>query len=270
MRTIGAVAPGPGAGACYGTLRLRDISMGAKRQRIVGALLPTAALALWQCSGVAPVRIIGGGLEDSTTGSSSGESSSGPSNGSGSNSGSGSGSGSDMPEAGDMDAGFGSPDGGDDGTIEAGPCIGPDGGARCTPGVVACGGDGGACATSTSACCQANPPEGGTCQPSSAACPSGQSKIQCEEAADCPSGNVCCELFPAYATLGPTTCMASCPMDQSQICRTHAECAAGDAGPAKCLLQTCGSTAFGGKSVTLEACAVTATATGALPYCMPN
>jgi len=240
--------------------------MGAKGQRIVGALLPTAALALWQCSGVAPVRLIGGGLEDSTTGSSSGQSSSGSmSNGSGSNSGGG-----DMPDAGDMmDADFGSPDGGEASAIEAGPCIGPDGGARCTPGVVACGGDGGACATNTSACCQASPPEGGTCQPSSAACPSGQSKIQCEEAADCPSGYVCCELFPAYATLGPTTCMASCPMDQSQICRTHAECALGDAGSPKCVLQTCGPTMFG-KSITVEACAVSSTPTGALPYCMPN
>jgi hypothetical protein len=156
------------------------------------------------------------------------------------------------------------------------PCVGPEGGAPCDPGLVPCGGEAGVCLTSTSACCQPSPQNGGhqgTCIPNSSSCPSGQDMVQCNEAADCPPGQVCCENFPAIATLGPTSCMPSCTGGTYQICHTHAECGLGDAGtPPTCILQTCMSFGFGGGgSVTLEACAVAgATGGGALPYCTPN
>jgi hypothetical protein len=116
----------------------------------------------------------------------------------------------------------------------------------------------------------------------------GTVKIQCKEAADCPTGYVCCESFPAAATLGSTSCMQSCnPPVNYQICRTNSECSGGDSGaPAQCIPQTCtapsgmfGGSGGGGQMVTIEACSYTAPMggtmgggnnNGALPYCMPN
>lgn len=246
------------------------------REWMVGVSLAAIPLGLWRCSGVNSVIVIDAGSVDSTVGGGSGGDAS-PVNSVGSGSSSGGTGGVDEPDAGKgEDAMFGGDaliDAAPDGPL---PCVGPEGGLRCTPGVVGCGGEAGVCMTDTNVCCQPNPPDGGaqgTCQPNSGSCANGEVAVQCEEAADCPSGHVCCENFPAFATLGPTTCMPSCPASMSQICRTHAECGMGDSGaPAKCVLQTCGSLGFGGlgKSVTLEACAVGSSNNGALPYCMAN
>jgi hypothetical protein len=168
------------------------------------------------------------------------------------------------------DAGDGS---GMDAAESGAACDMPDGGAPCNPGIVPCGGDAGGCMTSTSQCCEPNPPDGGaqgTCQPDSVSCPTGTVSFHCKEAADCPSGYVCCESFPAVATLGPTSCMQSCnPPTSYQICRTNSECV-GDAG-ARCIPQTCMSTGIGGsRRASIEACAVSGSANGTLLSCTPN
>jgi hypothetical protein len=254
-----------------------SVVMRARNAWMLGVCLLADPLALWQCSGVSPNLNLNG-ADDASGGNSSGASGgSSSSSGSGGGDNSSSSGGSDSVDGGTVDATLmGNDDAqvGDAAADTAPPCIGPDGGVPCTPGIVACGGPG-MCTTAANACCQPNPPDGGaqgTCQPNSASCSNNDVKVQCEEAADCPSGYVCCEYFPAFATLGATSCMPSCANGWSQICRTHAECAADAGGPARCVLQTCGSSfGFGGgQRVTLEACAVGMTNGGALPYCMPN
>jgi hypothetical protein len=255
------------------------MSMRIKREWMASAFLAATPLGLWRCSGVNSVVIIDGGNLDSTANTSGGSGSGvNPVNSVGiGSSGSGGDNGGDMPDGGNgQDATSNISDGGmKDVAMEAAPpCIGPEGGPRCTPGAVACGGDSGVCATAMNLCCQPNPPDGGpqgTCQPNSSSCANSEVAVQCEEATDCPKGNVCCEMFPGYATLGPTSCMPSCTGGTYQICRTHAECGMGDAGgQPKCVLQSCSSPFGFGPTVTLEACAVGTTTSGALPYCTAN
>ena len=256
--------------------------MRARHVAMLGVCLVADPLALWQCSGVGPTpNLIR--AQDASVVNSAMPNSSSSSGGAGVEGNSGASSGGNDLDGGDaVDATLsGNDDRGAkdaavrDASIDVAPaCIGPEGGVPCTPGVVGCGGPGD-CTTSTSACCQPNPPDGGpqgTCEPNPTSCADGGVKVECEEAADCPDGNVCCENFPAYATLGPTSCMPSCANGWSQICRTHAECGDDAGSPARCVLQTCGSSfGFGGgRSVTLEACSTGSTNGGALPYCTAN
>jgi hypothetical protein len=218
--------------------------------------------------------------------SSSSSSSGGASSSSSSSSGSSSSGGISSSGGNAGDGGDAASEGGGTDAAESGSSSDlPDGGLPSNPGVVPCGGDAGGCMTMTSACCAPAPPDGGnegTCTPNAVSCGAGTSKVQCKEAADCPSGYICCENFPAIATNGPTSCMQSCSGGAYQICRRHGECAGNDSGaPAQCMPQTCtapaGPGGGGGPTIVIEACALPPTMTGmgmmnsgALPYCTPN
>jgi hypothetical protein len=255
---------------------------------VIGPLIVAAPMALDHCSGSNSNPLDAGVKESSTSSGSSGGSSSGSgSSGSGSSSSSSSG-GSTSSSSGAVEAGNGPPDsaidgggeGGNEGGSEASVCEAPDGGAACDPGIVACG-DGG-CMTSSSACCSNNSDSGvvESCQPNAVTCPSGGTRHQCDEAADCPSGFICCVYSPATGVLGATSCMQSCntAMLQYQICRSDTECGQNaDSGALKkCVLQTCTGMGRGGTmgpSATLEACAVAPTQgnpnnNGAYPACV--
>jgi hypothetical protein len=244
-------------------------------------LLVGAPLALEHCSGSSGNPLDAGSNDATTSSGSSGGSSS--SSGSGSSSGSSS-SGSSSGSSGSVDAG-GSSSGGNDaggeggsveGGVDGGVCEAPDGGAPCDPGIVACG-DGG-CMTSSTACCSSDSGAGivESCQPNSVSCPNGSIKHQCDEAADCPTGYICCVYSPAAGVLLGTSCMQSCnnAMLQYQICRSDTECGQNaDSGALKkCVLQTCMGTGRGAQTATVEACAVAPTMgnpnnNGAYPNC---
>jgi hypothetical protein len=170
-------------------------------------------------------------------------------------------------DAGSPDAsGAGAPDAsqlGGDGGLSA--CLVPEGGASCTPGTVSCGNS--SCSTATDYCCAASD-GGGTCNPNDAGtCASGV-RVACNEAADCPSGSVCCQL-DAY---GPhsATCETSCPTGYFQVCRTDSECAtSASTDTHTCIVQLCPPSEGAAATVTLEACSyyTAGVGYGPLPAC---
>jgi hypothetical protein len=125
-------------------------------------------------------------------------------------------------------------DGGDSG---ASTCVVPDGGMACTPHSVACGST--PCTTPTDVCCAngftMGVPTTGTCQ-ASTTCGLGSTEVACEEAADCPSGQLCCETPPTLGGgPGTQTCSGACPAPSYQLCRSNTECSGG----AHCVPQSC-------------------------------
>jgi hypothetical protein len=88
----------------------------------------------------------------------------------------------------------------------------------------------------TSVCCDARVDGGFTdsCVASAQACtnidPSAHA-YACGQAADCPGGQICCGATSTSGTgkmsLAGSTCMASCPAGQTQLCVTASECKTG-------------------------------------------
>jgi hypothetical protein len=162
--------------------------------------------------------------------------------------------------------GAGAPDASQVGA-DGGPsaCLVPEGGASCTPGTVPCGSS--SCSTATDYCCAASD-GGGTCNPNDAGtCASGV-KVACNEAADCPSGSVCCQL-DAY---GPHSamCETSCPTGYFQVCRTDSECGtSASTDTHTCIVQLCPPSEGAAATVTLEACSyyTAGVGYGPLPAC---
>jgi hypothetical protein len=94
--------------------------------------------------------------------------------------------------------------------------------------------------------------DAGTCVNSQHGCGSPLGTFECDEAADCPVGTICCYEWGSGAFIVHSRCVTSCPTasgglgDEVQACRTNAECIASGA----CKLRTCGS-------VGLATCATT-------------
>jgi len=117
----------------------------------------------------------------------------------------------------------------------------PNGGNPSTPNVIDCGGK--ACSSTTASCCSPSVPDGGafSCgDPDGSTCP-GVTQ-ECDETADCPSGQVCC----AVVTDGPyveTTCLESCQIraESRQACKLNGECHNGN----PCMPQTCSGQLIG-------------------------
>ena len=120
-------------------------------------------------------------------------------------------------------------------------CVPVEGGLACDPGHVTCGttscdlakqfcciDDGGASLT-----CDDDPPDSGGGPPPPPP-PNGctGTKATCDEAADCPSGQICCG-FVGIGGGFATACETSCG-NGLQFCRGSAECVKGD-----CVVQTC-------------------------------
>jgi hypothetical protein len=112
--------------------------------------------------------------------------------------------------------------------------VASDTGLVSTPGVIACGAS--TCDPQTAFCCAL--PNGSTtdlsCQTSGGNCPNG-GVIQCDEAADCPSGNICC-----WDTSGPaiaSDCRTDCTGGggtRYQACATESECLSGTCASHAC------------------------------------
>jgi hypothetical protein len=116
----------------------------------------------------------------------------------------------------------------------------PEGGAKVSPGVVACVGIETCNAFAGAQCCPGNDDGGGACIASSLMCGPGGS-LACDESADCIVGTACCGSAAFADDAGAylsTKCATSCAAQHTppiQLCRTNGEC--GDAGP--CLFETC-------------------------------
>jgi hypothetical protein len=101
----------------------------------------------------------------------------------------------------------------------------PDGGLPSDPMTIQCGLD--PCTTPAEQCCvvQSDAGASASCESAGTACPG--INIGCDEAADCPSGQVCCGEV-SFGSDGPTlksTCAASCTgLTRRQLCRTNTEC----------------------------------------------
>lgn len=106
----------------------------------------------------------------------------------------------------------------------------PDGGAAPTPGVVRCGS--GTCAVSTSTCCQESDVDAGGTRcllGTQVTCPAQTGAVHCQAAADCKTGEICCDV----GGYGNTQCATSCA--NFQMCRTNSECKNGQ----PCVVQQC-------------------------------
>jgi len=145
----------------------------------------------------------------------------------------------------------GTPSGGSAGTPAAGGSAGSAlGGAAgavpSDPGSVPCGAT--TCALPDSYCCDPSMRGGEpSCLPSDDFDCQGF-RQRCNEAADCPSGNLCCSV-PAQAPwyVYSSSCEPACDSMLPQICKTDAECANGQACVSQIchgeLVQTCGAIA---------------------------
>jgi len=135
-----------------------------------------------------------------------------------------------------------------DSSTKSDACVAIDGGAACDPAHITCGtllcdagsqvcciNDGGAKET----CTVAPPTDGGKPPPNSCTA----TKMACDEAADCPSGNVCCGFVGAGGGF-TTSCAPSCGTGL-QFCHGSAECVTGECTlQAQChgvTIETCSS-----------------------------
>jgi hypothetical protein len=115
----------------------------------------------------------------------------------------------------------------------------PTGGHPSTPGAVDCNGTNATgtlnCTPASSEACCAMGSTQGTCEsPSTTTCSgTGQYFFQCDEAADCASGEVCCLNGNMFS------CAASCS-PQAQSCRLNSECGQS----AECVVQDCNNGIF--------------------------
>ena len=129
----------------------------------------------------------------------------------------------------------GASDGGADAPSKPDGCSPIDGGFACDPGRVTCGAT--SCDLAKQYCCITsdggkdtctnNPPDSGT----SNLCVGG-TKAFCDEAADCPNGQICCGFVGPMGGF-TTSCQASCGTG-IQFCRGSAECTSDS-----CVAQTC-------------------------------
>ncbi|HEY1956848.1 MAG TPA: hypothetical protein VGH28_14610 [Polyangiaceae bacterium] len=132
-----------------------------------------------------------------------------------------------------------------DGETKPDGCVPIDGGLACDPGHVACGSA--ACDLTTQFCCIADAGAGNTCTnypPDSGPPPknncTGETKVLCDEAADCPSGQVCCGFVGATGGFA-TSCSTSCGTG-IQFCHGSAECVTGTCTAQQCRgenIETC-------------------------------
>lgn len=126
-------------------------------------------------------------------------------------------------------------DSGSDVVAQSDGCTPIEGGLACDPGHVTCGGT--SCDLTKQFCCIADagntctnyPPDSGP--PPKNSC-TGQTKVLCDEAADCPSGQICCGFVGSTGGF-TTSCAASCGTG-IQFCRGSAECTSDS-----CVAQTC-------------------------------
>jgi len=131
-----------------------------------------------------------------------------------------------------------------DASEEPPACSKPEGGLACTPHSVACGSS--PCTTPTDVCCATSFTAGvptGTCTATATGCGI-NTEVACEEAADCASGQVCCQTVAAITNNLTATCQTSC-IGSYQICRSTTECTTG-----QCTPQSCGI----GATYDIEAC----------------
>jgi hypothetical protein len=133
------------------------------------------------------------------------------------------------------------PDGGPDVTLDAVSVVPIDGAcafAGPDPGALACGAE--VCDTSRQYCCAAASEAGvSRCNDDSVSACSGLFQ-QCDEAADCPAGGVCCTVPGQAVRLSYTTvCASRCLLPSYQVCRTDAECRNGQGCMARDCLGTC-------------------------------
>lgn len=137
----------------------------------------------------------------------------------------------------------------DDGGSDATPtgCVPIDGGLPCDPGHVACGAA--TCDTSKQVCCFADGGAKATCttprptdggKPPANACVG--TEAFCDEAADCPAGQVCCGFVGSTGGFA-TSCATSCGTGL-QFCHGNAECVSGTCTAQQCrgeTIETCSS-----------------------------
>lgn len=177
------------------------------------------------------------GSPSSSSGGSSGSSSgSGSVTGSSSSSGSGSGAASGSGSGSSSGAGSGSSSG-SSGSSGSDTCDPPPGGAACTPGMVACGAA--SCPVPDNPCCLSLSPQSATCSVIGSSCDG--FIVSCDEASDCPGGEICC-LDVTSQTTGTQTCQKgpTCPTSKymdAQICRSNAECAGGSCSSWSCTIE---------------------------------
>lgn len=124
-----------------------------------------------------------------------------------------------------------------------GACVPVDGGLSCDPGKVTCGNA--SCDLAKQFCCIDDagakqtcdnyPPDSGPPPPNGC----NGTKVDCDEAADCPSGQVCCGFVGAGGGFTTSCHQGGCGTG-IQMCRSTNECAS-------CLVQTC-------RGVTMETC----------------
>ncbi len=134
----------------------------------------------------------------------------------------------------------GGSDGGTQGAGDAATARLPDGGAPPGAGQVVCGSNA-ACVLSTSTCCVLADGGAACVQGAGASCGGGGGGLDpvkrlCDEAADCPSGAVCCLEIINNSQIG-SSCHADCGGNGgrlAQACRQQAECQDGT-----CQVRTC-------------------------------
>lgn len=115
--------------------------------------------------------------------------------------------------------------GGRSGTGGKGGTPGDGGVLTPTPGVIACAGTPCTIAgTIPNVCCFGGLTS--SCLPSFPGCVQFGVSVACDDAADCDSGSICCR-----SALGSTSCAKTCTGNQTQLCRTTAECKAGACRP---------------------------------------
>ncbi|HEY3358937.1 MAG TPA: hypothetical protein VGQ83_37150, partial [Polyangia bacterium] len=116
----------------------------------------------------------------------------------------------------------------------------PPGGLRPDPGVVLCNGT--PCDTTREYCCIEDPGarQIWQCMSDASTTHCGALTRQCDEAADCPTGQKCCvpmtaRVYPDYSTWCAPSCATSAGFF-FQVCKSAGECPAG----VPCVLQDCG------------------------------
>jgi hypothetical protein len=203
-------------------------------------LVLSVGFFLAHCSGSASTGIDGGSMPQGTgtgAGTGTGEAT-GTGSGHGTSTGVGTGTGTGIATGTGTGVATGT------GTGGGGCGVGPANGTPCDPGSVAC--PTAPCAVPANECCVTGTTASSSeCVATSAPC-SG-SKVECDEAADCSGGKVCClNVTSIISETFDITCQAApCPsgIANGQICKTNAECSTGSCSVYMCVGQT------------LEACA---------------
>lgn len=101
------------------------------------------------------------------------------------------------------------------------------------PGTMTCGTD--PCNLATSSCCMS--PTQAACVARTQGCPADLLQFECDEAADCPKGHVCCVLGSSVRCA--PTCDAEARSPFRQLCKHDGECASG-----ACVRKRAGQTEF--------------------------